>query len=104
LESSSDGIFTVGLDLMVRSWNPAMARITGIPTDEAVGAPVGHVFAPVDEHGGRRHGADDPGRTGVAQTHLVRIEGAGGEERWLTCSWSPLSEGGYVVVARDDSE
>src|SRR3546814_4066161 len=29
LESSSDGIFTVGLDTQIRSWNPAMARIAG---------------------------------------------------------------------------
>ena len=34
----------------------------------------------------------------------MRVEGAGGEERWLTCTWSPLSEGGYVVVARDETE
>ncbi len=104
LESSSDGIFTVGLDLIVRSWNPAMARITGIPAAEAVGAPASHVFSPVDEHGERRYGAADPGRSGEPQVRLVRIDGAGGEERWLTCSWSPLSEGGYVVVARDDTE
>ena len=24
-----------------------------------------------------------------------------GEERWLTCTYSPMPEGGYVVVARD---
>ncbi|WP_332663499.1 histidine kinase dimerization/phospho-acceptor domain-containing protein, partial [Aeromicrobium sp.] len=35
---------------------------------------------------------------------LVEVEGAGGEERWLTCSWSTLSEGGYVAVARDETE
>lgn len=104
LESSSDGIFTVGLDLAVRSWNPAMARITGVPEDDAVGHPVGAVFRPVDEEDRPRHGSADPGRTGRPEVALVRVEGAGAEERWLTCSWSPLSEGGYAVVARDDTE
>lgn len=104
LESSSDGIFTVGLDLAVRSWNPAMARIVGIPSTDAIGHPVGAVFRPVGEDGRLRHGQADPGRTGRPEVALVAIDGAGGEQRWLTCSWSPLSEGGYVVVARDDTE
>lgn len=104
LESSSDGIFTVGLDLAVRSWNPAMARIVGVPAGEAIGHPVGSVFRPVGEDGRTRYGHEDPGRTGRAEVALVRVVGAGGEDRWLTCSWSPLSEGGYAVVARDDTE
>jgi len=104
LESSSDGIFTVGLDLAVQSWNPAMARIVGVPAEDAIGHPVGAVFRPVGEDGRGRHGQADPGRTGRAEVALVRVAGAGGEDRWLTCSWSPLSEGGYAVVARDDTE
>ena len=104
LESSSDGIFTVGLDLAVRSWNPAMARILGVPAEDALGHPVGAVFRPVGEDGQTRYGHSDPGRTGRSEVALVRVEGAGSEERWLTCSWSPLTEGGYVVVARDDTE
>jgi PAS domain S-box-containing protein len=104
LESSSDGIFTVGLDMAVKSWNPAMSRILGVPAEDAVGHPVGAVFLPVGEDGQARHGQADPGRTGTQEAALVRVEGSGGEERWLTCSWAPLSEGGYVVVARDETE
>jgi PAS domain S-box-containing protein len=104
LESSSDGIFTVGLDLAVRSWNPAMARILGVPEADAIGHPVGAVFRPMGEDDRPRHGHADPGRSGQSHVALVRLEGSGGEERWLTCSWSPLSEGGYAVVARDDTE
>jgi len=104
LESSSDGIFTVGLDMAIRSWNPAMARILGVPADEAIGLPVGAVFRPVDEQGRPRFGQADPGRLGRSEVALVRVATATGGERWLTCSWSPLSEGGYVVVARDDTE
>ncbi len=104
LESSSDGIFTVGLDVAVRSWNPAMARILGIPAEDAIGHPVGAVFRPVDEDGRPRFGQADPGRSDQGAVALVRVPGSGGEDRWLTCSWSPLSEGGYAVVARDDTE
>jgi PAS domain S-box-containing protein len=103
LESSSDGIFTVGLDMAVRSWNPAMAAILGIPAEDAIGRPVGSVFRPVGEDGRGRHGHADPGKSGRPEVALVAVEGGGGEPRWLTCSWSPLSEGGYVVVARDDT-
>ncbi|MGV3758499.1 MAG: PAS domain-containing sensor histidine kinase [Actinomycetota bacterium] len=104
LESSSDGIFTVGLDMAVRTWNPAMERILGVSAERAVGGPVAAVFRPVDEEGRPRHGQADPGRLGRPEVALVRVEAAAGDERWLTCSWAPLSEGGYVVGARDDTE
>jgi PAS domain S-box-containing protein len=104
LESSSDGIFTVGLDMAVRSWNPAMARIAGVSIEDAVGLPVGSVFRPAGEDGLPRHGHTDPGRSGRPVTELVSVVMADGDQRWLTCSWSPLSEGGYVVVARDETE
>jgi PAS domain S-box-containing protein len=103
LESSSDGIFTVGLDMVVRSWNPAMQRITQVPATRAVGQSVASVFRPVGEDGKPRYGQADPGRTGRPEVGFVALEGLD-EERWLTCSWAPLPEGGYVVVARDDTE
>ncbi|MEO7427916.1 MAG: histidine kinase dimerization/phospho-acceptor domain-containing protein, partial [Acidimicrobiales bacterium] len=105
LESSSDGIFTVGLDMAVRTWNPAMAKIVGVPAHRAVGRPVASVFRPEGEDGRPLFGQTDPGRAGRPEVALVTLGGAGtGEERWLTCSWAPLSEGGYVVIARDDTE
>lgn len=103
LESSSDGIFTVGLDMAVRTWNPAMAKIAQVPAGTAVGQPIASVFRPIGEDGEPRFGQADPGRRGEPEVAFVSID-CGGEQRWLTCSWSPLSEGGYVVVARDDTE
>jgi PAS domain S-box-containing protein len=101
--SSSDGIFSVGVDHAVRSWNPAMARITGVSARDAIGRPVGSVFRPVGEDGRPRRVDGDE-----HEVALVRLPAPDGrtaaEERWLTCSWSPLEEGGYVVVARDDTE
>jgi len=101
--SSSDGIFSVGSDLRVRLWNPAMESITGVPAHDAVGEHVSASFRPTDEHGHPVSGSADPGRTGEPVPGvLVRID-AGGEDRWLTCSYAPLSDGGYVVIARDDT-
>ena len=39
---------------------------------------------------------------GESDEVVLRIE-AGDEERWLTCSYAPLSDGGYVAVARDET-
>lgn len=101
--SSSDGIFSVGSDLRVRAWNPAMESITGVAAEAAVGEHVSQSFRPTGEHGEPATGSADPGRAGVPVTGAVlRIE-AGGEERWLTCSFAPLSDGGYVAVARDET-
>src|SRR5690554_4999469 len=85
-ESSSDVFFTVGLDMAVRSWNPAMARILGVPAGDAVGCPVGSIFRPVDEQDRPRYGQADPGRLGRPETALVSVTTASGAERWLTCS------------------
>ena len=101
--SSSDGIFSVGSDLRVRAWNPAMEAITGVPADVAVGEHVSQSFRPTTEGGEPAMGSADPGRAGRPVTGVVlRIE-AGDEERWLTCSYAPLSDGGYVAVARDET-
>ncbi len=97
--SSSDGIFSVGPDHAVRSWNPAMTTITGVDRFDALGSPASTVFRVVDEDGRPRHGGD-----AEHDAALVQLVRAGGEARWLTCSWSPLTAGGFVVVARDETE
>jgi PAS domain S-box-containing protein len=101
--SSSDGIFSVGSDLRVRAWNPAMEAITGVRADIAVGEHVSQSFRPTGEDGEPRTGSADPGRAGRPVPGVVlRIE-SGDEERWLTCSYAPLSDGGYVTVVRDET-
>jgi signal transduction histidine kinase len=101
--SSSDGIFSVGPDRAVRSWNPAMAALTGVRERDALRKPVGSVFSPVDESGRVRIG--EMGGRDTALLRLPARKGQRGEgDRWLLCSWSPLEEGGFVVVVRDDTE
>jgi PAS domain S-box-containing protein len=97
--SSSDGIFSVGVDHAVRSWNPAMGRITGVPSEAALGRPVAEVFRPLDQEG-RLHSV----RVDEHEVALVQLPRSGTEPMWLTCSWSPLPEGGYVAVVHDDTE
>src|SRR5690606_29759802 len=88
--SSSDGIFSVGSDLRVRSWNPAMERITGVPPEAAIEQHVTQSFRPVDATGRSRFGSGDPGRRGeLVEAVLVSID-IGDEQRWLTCSYAPL--------------
>jgi PAS domain S-box-containing protein len=101
LGSSSDGIFSVGPDLRVRSWNPAMARLTGTAEVVAVGQHCCSVFKPNDEDGAPLYGATCPGRSGDEVEALVQLEGAAARTFWLNCAFSPMSDGGYVVVARD---
>lgn len=100
--SSSDGIFAVGPDLQVRSWNPAMERLVGIPAAEAVGRHCCQVFRPLGEDGEPRFGAACPGRAeAFTEAVSLRLPGDDRPDRWLTATFSPLSAGGYVVVARD---
>ncbi len=70
--SSSDGIFSVGVDHAVRSWNPAMARITGVTETDALGHAVSTVFRVVDEEGRPRHGGRARGRGGPARPRRRR--------------------------------
>ncbi|MEY2431130.1 MAG: hypothetical protein QOC92_855, partial [Acidimicrobiaceae bacterium] len=101
LGSSSDGIFSVGPDLVIRSWNPAMARLTGTAEVVAVGQRCCSVFRPRDEEGAPLFGATCPGRTGDEIEVLVQVEVADSQPVWLNCAFSRMSDGGYVAVARD---
>lgn len=101
LGSSSDGIFSVGDDGRVRSWNPAMARLTGTAEVVAVDQPCCTVFRPLDEAGKAMFGATCPARTGDEVEVLVQLEIADREPIWLNCAFSKMSDGGCVVVARD---
>jgi PAS domain-containing protein len=78
LDSSSDAICAVGDDLRVQSWNPAMARATGVAAEEAIGQPCCAVLRPVAEDGTPRHGAACPCRSGEPWSEVLRIDGPNG--------------------------
>ncbi|MBW3669055.1 MAG: SpoIIE family protein phosphatase [Actinobacteria bacterium] len=103
--TTSDGILTIAADGTVRSWNPAVERITGVPSSEAVGRPALAELRP-------RTLDDTPVHLerwaeGIELPGDLRITSRHGQVRRLACSFSRAGEGGehgdltLVVVARD---
>ncbi|MFL5798737.1 MAG: sensor histidine kinase [Actinomycetota bacterium] len=102
VENTSDGIFLVGASGDVLTWNPAMERITGITSLDAVGDRVGEFFP------GLLADAEvlpvGPDNATIHRDALLK--GKGGADRWVRCNIGlvedPTGEHrSYVVVARD---
>lgn len=100
--TTSDGICALGADGVVRSWNPALERITGLRASDVVGRPgaLGRLRA--------RTTGDVPvelsGWPAAALPTELRVDGRAGTTRRLTCSYSRRGEGDdavLVLVARD---
>jgi PAS domain S-box-containing protein len=102
--SASDGIFVCTSAGRVAAWNPAMADITGVASDRAVGRSLRDLLVAADGDGP----VWDPAAagSGTATRPLVRTDGA---IRWVTLSWNRLGAtqdpggDGFVVVGRDVS-
>jgi PAS domain S-box-containing protein len=99
VERSSDGIFTIGAEGEVESWNAAMSAITGYPPDAAVGR--GLTSLRIKDSNGApvvlERWADLDSLAGDLQILTAR-----GEERWLACSYAAtFDRRSLIVVARD---
>ena len=97
--TTSDGIATLTPDGVVRSWNPAMERITGLPAATVVGRPGALVALEARTTG------DDPVPLSLWPTRYLpselRITTPKGVRR-LSCSYSRRDdEAALVLVARD---
>lgn len=103
VSSSSEGIFSVDPNQEVLAWNPAMAGITGVSPEIAVGAPLHHSFAPRTATGHEWPGPAEAPDDTLAKAELLSID-RGGELRWLSCTCARLRRGGHVVIVRDDTE
>ncbi len=116
IANSSDGIFVIGSDLAVRSWNPAMERITRFTREEAVGHPIAEVLrarVPADDaaYRARASGPEEPAPLSFVpgSTQAVLIARQDGSERWIRYATNAMrgegdgdgSAGSFVVVARD---
>ena len=90
LEFVGDGVFLVDAAGVVRLWNPAAERITGLAAAELLGSPAGAVLAawPLGEVGERQH------------TYPVET---GGRELWLALTAVPFEQG-TVYAFRDLTE
>lgn len=103
VSSSSEGIFSVDADGVVLSWNPAMAGITGVSPEIAVGAPLANNFPARTAIGDPWHGPGTSADDELAVPEMLSID-RGDEVRWLSCTIARLRRGGHVVIARDDTE
>ena len=109
LGAATDGIFSVLVDGTIDSWNPGMARITGVEARDAVGRPW-HAILRLKDGSAR----DVAPSTNLAETvpdeagaslsfQVLRVDG---QWRRLQCTASPVHEPGggrrgTVLVARD---
>jgi PAS domain S-box-containing protein len=103
IANSSDGIFVVGADGMVGSWNPAMERISRVRERDAVGRPVATVLRSSAEG----DGADEPAMLALVPgaSQSIQITRGDGTQRWIRYAANPLpgdhGEPAFVVVASD---
>ena len=99
VERSSDGIFTIGAEGEVESWNAAIAAITGYPPEAAIGR--GLTSLRIKDANGApvilERWADLDNLAGDLQILTAR-----GEERWLACAYAAtFDRRSLIVVARD---
>jgi len=103
--TTSDGIFTLGADGTVLSWNAACERITGLTAPEVLG----RVDTMQRLHARTSDGSPIDVRDWAADSALpsdILVQGVGGHRRRLSCSVSPATgadsgAAAFVVVARD---
>jgi PAS domain S-box-containing protein len=107
---SSDGIYTVGPDRTVRSWNAAMVALTGYAEEEAVGQRCFNLLRARDGDGVDMCAADCPilaaaasGHEEVREASVLNKEGLA---RWIRYAHAPIvaADGDMdadVVVVRD---
>jgi PAS domain S-box-containing protein len=107
---STDGIYTVGPDRAVRSWNPAMVSLTGYSEEEAVGQKCFNLLRARDGEGVDMCAADCPilaaAKSGQEEVRDASVLNKDGVARWIRYAHAPIvgSDGEMdadVVVVRD---
>ena len=107
---SSDGIYTVGPDRTVKSWNAAMVALTGYEEDEAVGQKCFNLLRARDADGVDMCAADCPILAAAASGHEevrdASVLNKEGLARWIRYAHAPIvaADGDMdadVVVVRD---
>src|SRR5215208_5503400 len=110
VEHSSDGIYTVGADRAVKSWNAAMVALTGYQEDEAVGQKCFNLLRARDGDGVDMCAADCPilaaANSGHEEVRDASVLNKEGLARWINYAHAPVMVGDGqmdtdVVVVRD---
>ena len=101
-----DGIFMLSAEGTILTWNPSMERLTGYPSEEAVGRPSADILGILPGPNGLRTAAGETyGEDGNVRD--VILTSRDGSERWVRYTRYPMgpedhgAPGGQVVVARD---
>jgi PAS domain S-box-containing protein len=107
---STDGIYTVGPNRTVRSWNPAMRALTGYTEEEAVGQKCFNLLRARDTEGVDMCAADCPilaaAKSGREEVRDASVLNKDGMARWIHYAHAPIMGAGGemdsdVVVVRD---
>src|SRR6266545_1186829 len=107
---STDGIYTVGSDRTVRSWNPAMAALTGYAEEEAIGQKCFNLLRARDVRGVDMCANDCPILAAAQSAHEeirdASVLNKDGRARWINYAHAPVVTGegameADVVVVRD---
>ena len=110
VEHSSDGIYTVGPDRTVKTWNAAMVALTGYQEDEAVGQKCFNLLRARDGEGVDMCAADCPilaaAESGHEEVRDASVLNKDGLARWINYAHAPVIVGDGqmdtdVVVVRD---
>ena len=110
VEHSSDGIYTVGPDRTVKTWNAAMVALTGYQEDEAVGQKCFNLLRARDGDGVDMCAADCPilaaADSGHEEVRDASVLNKDGLARWINYAHAPVIVGDGqmdtdVVVVRD---
>ncbi|HSR27480.1 MAG TPA: ATP-binding protein, partial [Actinomycetes bacterium] len=110
VEHSSDGIYTVGPDRTVKTWNAAMVALTGYQEDEAVGQKCFNLLRARDGEGVDMCAADCPilaaADSGHEEVRDASVLNKDGLARWINYAHAPVIVGDGqmdtdVVVVRD---
>ena len=108
VNESGDGIVTIDVDGTIRTWNPALERITGYAATDVVDLAPMDILHPVDNAGrvlsfsGWTTATQDPPPD-------MRIRTKGDSRRWLSCSYARSTDDSQadnrlIVIARDVTE
>lgn len=110
VEHTSDGIYQVGPDRKIMTWNPAMETITGFSAVEAVGQMCFNILRARDSKGVDMCSGDCPilaaSEHKCHQNREAQIMRKDGSARWISYSHSPILDPqgkmtSDVIVVRD---
>jgi len=96
--ASGDAIISLGLDLVVRTWNPGATQLFGYAQDEAVGRSIDELIVPEDRLA-ERAGIYDTVRTGAKATKQTTRRHKNGSLVGVEFTASPICDAEGQIMA-----